>query len=132
MSDISGCRVLVVEDEFLIAITLCDMLEDVSAIPVGPSFTVKQALQALRDHRVEAAILDVNLSGECSDPIAADLNQRGIPFVFTTGYQGNERSLRFGARIVPKPYDGPELFEALALAMREQTAQPADRGAQSG
>lgn len=125
MDALASRRILVVEDEFLIATTLCDMLAEVSAVVVGPSFTVQQALQALRDQDVDAAILDMNLNGEWSDPVAEELVKRRIPFVFTTGYQADERAARFGARIVAKPYDWGELVDAVALAIRKRTAMDA-------
>lgn len=128
MKALATRRILVVEDEFLIATALCDMLAEVSAVVVGPAFKVGQALQAIRDHQVDAAILDMNLNGEWSDPVAEDLKRRGIPFVFTTGYQAEERAARFGARIVAKPYDWSELADAVALAIRERSAVEAPRG----
>lgn len=125
MSVLASRRILVVEDEFLIANMLCDMLAEVSAVVVGPSFNVQQALHALRDQAVDAAILDMNLNGEWSDPVAEELVKRGIPFVFTTGYQAEERAARFGARIVAKPYDWTELAGAVALAIQKRTAPDA-------
>lgn len=127
MDALATRRILVVEDEFLIATMLCDMLAEVSAVVVGPSFSVQQALQALCDQAIDAAILDMNLNGEWSDPVAEELGKRGIPFVFTTGYRADERAARFGARIVAKPYDFTELGDALALAIQERIATGACR-----
>lgn len=119
MSRLANCRILVVEDEFLIAAALCDMLEDAGAVVVGPVATITDAMQILQDQRVEAAILDMNLNGQWSDPIAEDLCARRIPFVFTTGYGANERTKRFAARVVPKPYGWEEVEEQLVQAMLE-------------
>lgn len=128
MSALAGCRILVVEDEFLIAAALCDMLEEASAVVVGPCSTVRQGLQALGQQAVDAAILDINLNGEWSDPIAEELDRLGIPFVFTTGYQASDRTRRFGAGIVAKPYDQKELVDALVRAIADRAASTARRG----
>ena len=122
MSRLTTRRILVVEDEFLIAAALCDMLQDAAAIVVGPASTVADAIQLLRAQPVDAAILDMNLNGQWSDPIAEDLRARRIPFVFTTGYGANERTERFGVRVVPKPYGWEEVEEQLSRAMLENAA----------
>jgi len=122
MSRLANCRILVVEDEFLIAAALCDMLEDAAAVVVGPATTIAAAMQILQEQPVDAAILDMNLNGQWSDPIAVDLQSRRIPFVFTTGYGANERTERFGARVVPKPYGWEEVEEQLAQAMLDGVA----------
>lgn len=123
MSAFANRRILVVEDEFLVATVLCDMLEDASAVVVGPAVTVDKAMQLIQEHPIEAAILDINLNGQWSDPIAEELKAQGIPFVFTTGYGANERTARFGVRIVAKPYSWEEVEEQLAQAMLESAAQ---------
>ncbi len=122
MSPLANRRILVVEDEFLIAAVLCDMLEDVAASVVGPAANLGEAMRLVQDQGIEAAILDMNLNGEWSDPVAEELVRRGIPFVFTTGYGANERTERFGARTVAKPYSWEEVEGQLALAMLDQVA----------
>ena len=119
MSVLSGRRVLVVEDEFLIAAALCDMLQDSGAVVVGPAATVDQAMQLLQENPVDAALLDMNLNGQWSDPVAEDLQERRTPFVFTTGYGANARADRFGVRTVSKPYSWEEIEQQLALSMEE-------------
>lgn len=104
MGELADKRVLVLEDEFLISAMLCDMLADAAVVPVGPATTVDEALRLIQDNRLDAAILDMNLKGQWSDPVAEELQQRGIPFIFTTGYGANERSERFRARTIAKPY----------------------------
>jgi CheY-like chemotaxis protein len=122
MSALANRLILVVEDEFLIAAALCDMLEDASAIVIGPAVSVGEAMQLLQDHDVEGAILDMNLNGQWSDPIAEELKTRLIPFVFTTGYGKNERTERFGVRTVTKPYAWEEIEEQLGKAMFDRGA----------
>ncbi len=123
MNRLANRRILVVEDEFLIAAALCDMLEDASAIVVGPAANLGEALLLLQEQPVEAAILDMNLNGQWSDPIAEDLKMRRIPFIFTTGYGSNERSDRFGVRVVSKPYSWEEVDEQLTQALLEHASQ---------
>lgn len=122
MSALANRRILVVEDEFLIATVLCDQLQDADAVVVGPAITVRQAMQYIEDHEIEAAILDMNLNGQWSDPIAEELKARKIPFVFTTGYGTNEHTQRYGMRVVAKPYSWEEVEEQLAQAMLERDA----------
>ncbi|MDP3195041.1 response regulator [Tabrizicola sp.] len=124
MSVLAGRRILVVEDEFLIATVLCDMLQDSGAVVVGPAATVPAAMQLLQEDPVDAALLDMNLNGQWSDPVAEDLQQRRIPFVFTTGYGVNARTERFGVRTVSKPYSWEEIEQQLALSMVEASIPP--------
>lgn len=119
MSALSECRILVVEDEFLISTMLCDMLSDCEAVVVGPAASISSALELVRDNPVDAAILDINLNGQLSEPIAEELVRRRIPFVFTTGYGANSLSEKFGARTVEKPYVWEVVEEELTLAIME-------------
>lgn len=111
-----GRRILVVEDDALIALSLVDLLAESGAVPVGPAPTVRAALAALDAERPDAAVLDVNLRGECSAPVARALLGAGVPFVLTTGYarsQLDEPEL-CEAPIVPKPVNERLLMEWLA------------------
>jgi DNA-binding NtrC family response regulator len=82
---LSGVRVLVVEDEFLIMLELVALLEEAGAVVVGPCSSVKQALALLDHEDFSAAILDVRLGSESVSPVAHELSRRGLPFVFYTG-----------------------------------------------
>lgn len=122
-SVLSGKRVLLVEDEYLIAQMACDMLEEGGAVPVGPASTIAHALNILNAEGVDAAVLDVNLQGERSDALAAVLQERAIPFVIVTGYQ--QSSVREdGAHVLEKPYTRLQLTDALerVLAQRDRTS----------
>lgn len=82
----SGMRVLLVEDEYLLAGHLADVIGALGATPVGPAGSVVHALQLLdRVGHIDAAILDVELDGERVYPVADALRARGIPFVFSSG-----------------------------------------------
>ena len=102
-----GRRILVVEDDPLIAMELADLLAGRGAEPMGPAPTVRAALAALAESRPEAAVLDLNLRGERSTPVAAALREAGVPFVLATGYARSqiEEPELAGIPLVPKPVD---------------------------
>jgi CheY-like chemotaxis protein len=79
-------RILVVEDEVMIAMLLEDMLADLGYEVVGPANRLEDGLALAHAADVDLAVLDVNLNGMLSTPIAQVLTQRGIPFVIATGY----------------------------------------------
>lgn len=111
---LAGRRLLVVEDEYLIASDLADALAEMGAEVVGPAGTVADALR-LVDGRLDAAVLDLNLRGERGFPVADALRARKVPFVFATGY--DESSIPPAYSDVPrckKPIDRRELIELLA------------------
>jgi len=109
--------ILVVEDEMLVAMMLEDMLTDIGYRVVKASRLTKAAsLAATAD--IDCAILDVNLDGETSYPVANALRQRGIPFLFSTGY--NAASLNESYREFPvlaKPYSPQDLQQALEKSL---------------
>jgi CheY-like chemotaxis protein len=80
-------RVLVVDDEALVAMLLEDMLLDLGHEVVGPALNLQEALELAGSEPLDAAILDLNLGqGKLSLPVAELLEERGVPFVFATGY----------------------------------------------
>jgi DNA-binding response OmpR family regulator len=111
---LSGCRVLVVEDEVLIAMLLEAALEDAGCVVVGPYSNVTDAAAAAARETLRAALLDVNLGGEKVFPVAELLQDRGVPFLLLSGY---------GDRATPpehadwpthgKPFNTEELLGAL-------------------
>jgi CheY-like chemotaxis protein len=114
-SPFSGRRVLLVEDEMLVVWLLEDMLADLGCAVVGPAASVNQALAMIDAEAIDVAVLDVNLNGQMSYPIADALATRGVPFVFSTGY--DKDTLLDGYRIFPvlqKPFHLSELSDALA------------------
>jgi CheY-like chemotaxis protein len=114
MTDQTGKRVLIVEDEILVAMHLEDLLMAMGHSVVGPATRLSEAMTFARDDDFEFAILDMNLAGTPSQPVADILRQRGIPFVFATGYgqegiaagNGEEPMLR-------KPYASKDLEHAV-------------------
>lgn len=83
---LAGCRILVVEDEMLIALIIEETLQDLGCVVVGPVGRVDAALQLAKDETLDAAILDVSIRGGKVYPVAEQLLARGIPFVLASGY----------------------------------------------
>lgn len=106
----STAKVLVVEDEALLALTLEDWLRDWGFDVVGPAMTLTAARELAGSAAIDAAILDVNLVGESSYPVAELLARRGIPYAFATGYgQAAEEAAGPTIQVLHKPYRGEEL-----------------------
>lgn len=104
---LGGKRVLVVEDEMLLALDLEEGLRDAGCEVVGPAGSLRSALRLAENSEIDAAILDVNLAGERVFPVAQILTERGIPFVFATAYAGSDELYPLEVRDVPrlsKPY----------------------------
>jgi DNA-binding response OmpR family regulator len=83
---LEGIRVLVVEDEFLVATLIEDMLMAAGCVVAGPIPRISEALDAVDRGTFDAAVLDVNLGGDRVYPVADALSRRNVPFVFITGY----------------------------------------------
>jgi PAS domain S-box-containing protein len=120
---IEGRRVLVVEDEALVAMDLIAILEQAGVKPVGPATSVQEALQSIASEVVDAALVDANLHGLPADEIAAALVRRGVPFAFVTGY--DRVSLPRGFQDEPwlsKPFTEASLLDTVtALLSRPVT-----------
>ncbi len=118
----SGKRVLVVEDEMMIRMLLEGMLEDLGHTIAGQAGTVEEALALAKQAEFDVALLDVNLNGKPITPVVDILIERGLPFVFASGY---------GRRGVPEAYpeiatlQKPFQIEALARALETAVPQPA-------
>jgi DNA-binding LytR/AlgR family response regulator len=104
---LAGRRVLVVEDEYLLAAEVVKDIRALGAEVIGPVATVDDALDLLAEtERLDAALLDLNLCGEMAFPIADALMERGVPFVFATGYDRFAIPPRYAAvRRFEKPVD---------------------------
>jgi CheY-like chemotaxis protein len=117
---LAGTRVFVVEDEALILFSLQDMLADLGCEVVASALRVDDALAKVSGIAFDIAILDVNVAGELIDPVADLLASRGVPFVFTTGY--NRAALPQAHRerlFVAKPYRAADLQVAIDTALSD-------------
>ena len=116
-SPLSGLRVLVVEDMFLIAEDIADQLSEWGCEVVGPNRHVKGALMSIAECRIDGALLDVNLDGETSFEIASTLASQDTPFIFMTGYD-SEKMFPVEFKSAPK-LNKPVIAEALQAMMRQ-------------
>ena len=116
MSALSGLTVLLVEDEPIVAMNAEDMLLDLGCSRVEVCYRVEPALEMIPAISFDAAVLDINLNGDRSFPIAEALRERSVPFAFATGF--NDRETPFpGAPVIGKPYRMEELESALTQAL---------------
>ncbi|WP_205007825.1 response regulator [Sphingosinithalassobacter portus] len=107
-----GRKILIVEDEPVVAMCLEDMLLDFGCTVIGPASRLADGLVLAEAEDADAAILDVNLGGERSDPIAGVLRARGIPYIFATGY-GAAANIGSDVPLVCKPYCEEQVRSAL-------------------
>ena len=115
MTALTGKRILVVEDEPIIAAFVEDMLLELGATVVGPAYSVAQGLRLARTGAIDAAILDVNVRNESIAPVRDELHRSGIPLVFATGYgQDRAGNVTDGFVVVDKPYSRERVVRALS------------------
>lgn len=118
MNDFSSLQALIVEDEGGVALLLEDMLEDLGCEVVGSVARLSAAFEAAQRATFNFAILDVNVAGEQSFPFARVLLDRGIPFVFSSGYgQEGLPSDLDRQRVLTKPFAMEDLRAAIISAL---------------
>ncbi|OYW47432.1 MAG: hypothetical protein B7Z36_03540 [Novosphingobium sp. 12-63-9] len=110
---IAGRRILIVEDEFIVAAMLADVIEFEGAEVVGPAGSQAEGLARAASGGFDAAVLDWNLSGEPGAPIARALRKMGVPFLIATGYGAVEAEFA-DVTVLSKPYAPGRLVEELA------------------
>jgi DNA-binding response OmpR family regulator len=111
-------RILIVEDEMMIAIMLEDMLDELGCAVAGIAGKPEEAMAFIESQPIEAAILDVNLNGIQSFAIAAALDERGVPFMFSTGYGALVVEERYRTRpVLQKPFRQEELEAAVNVML---------------
>lgn len=117
-TSLDGARVLVVEDLHEVALEVEYMLRDLGCDVVGPAPSVKRALRLIEREKLDGAVLDIDLNGEDSVPIATELLRRSIPFMFATGFDAPEQARAFdSAPLINKPFTERELEDALRRAL---------------
>lgn len=117
---LAGKRILLVEDEFIVATMAEDMLSELGATVVGPATSLARGLALAENEEIDAAVLDINIQGTTVDPVADILSRRGIPFIFATGYGRpalRDRSQQ--APLLDKPYTVDKLAAMLTGLLGE-------------
>lgn len=105
-----AARLLVVEDEPLVALALEDQLADAGYEVVGPAFSLQEALRLAESEALDGAVLDINLAGEKVYPVADLLAKRDVPFVYVTGFgEAGMRAADQGRPLLQKPCSFPTL-----------------------
>jgi CheY-like chemotaxis protein len=117
LSRLAGKRILIVEDEAIIAEMVADMLLDLGASVIGPAFSIKRAMELAETAEIDGAVLDVNIRSERVHSVAEVLRSRTVPIVFATGNRESTAGLARGAPVIEKPYTQEKLEEALAKAL---------------
>jgi CheY-like chemotaxis protein len=121
---LNGRRILVVEDDYLVAMLIQDVLEDAGCVVSGPVPRLAEAVDAATADRCDAALLDVNLGGQQVFPVAEVLSQRHIPFMFITGYGAASLPQEHHKRpMIRKPFRNDELLNALCNLVKPAAAQ---------
>lgn len=116
---LAGKRVLIVEDELLVALLIEDILIEFGCNTFGPCGTLEKALAAASSETLDLAVLDINLAGERAYPVAEALERRNIPFLFVSGYgdeaipEGHETW-----KVCAKPFKTKDLTRMLEAALR--------------
>jgi CheY-like chemotaxis protein len=125
MTDFAGLSVLLVEDEYLIALDAAEILKGLGVKNVETVATFERAEERAADGQFDLAVLDVNINGRYSFPIAKTIGERGIPFVFASGYELRDRPVPDleDAVCVTKPYTGDRLKAALSAALAKAVSK---------
>jgi CheY-like chemotaxis protein len=115
---LAGKRVVVVEDEALVAILIEELLEDCGCSVLGPCGTLEAALEVARTETFDMAVLDVNLRGVKVYPVADMLTERHVPFLFLSGYGDGAIPLgRTTWKVCAKPFKAKDLVAMLSAAL---------------
>jgi DNA-binding response OmpR family regulator len=118
---LNGLRVLIVEDETLVAMLVEEYLIELGCVVAGSARRIGKALEALEQSELDAAILDLNVAGENILPLAEALDARGVPFLFASGYGAKGVDPRWAhLPVLQKPFTITELEKAL-LALKTKS-----------
>lgn len=118
---LNGVRFLIVEDEIVQAMLLSDMLTDMGGVVSETAFGYEQASKAVHNKTFDCAVLDINLGGTLSFPIADALKKRGVPFLFCTAFTAGVDAYPYAADVVriEKPVRYEDLHAAVICALEE-------------
>jgi len=108
-------KILLVEDEALVLMLLEDMLDEMGHAVAGTATDLAEAIELARNANYDLAIIDINLKGERTFPVAEIVQSRNLPLIFSTGYADEAIDQRFSAiPVLQKPFDDRSLAGALA------------------
>lgn len=125
MSDLSGLKILVAEDETILSLMMEDLLLEAGATVVGPAPSVGKAMKLLHSEPLDGAVLDFNLGGEMIVPVADTLTSRGIPFVIVTGYGSARVSVHYPhAAVLSKPIDLKSFTGVVSRSLKGVSPHP--------
>lgn len=113
---LAGIKILVVEDEMLVAIDYCERLAAAGAHILGPFTSVSQALECVAKSAIDVAVLDYALSDETSDPLQKALDRRDIPYIVISGYPRVLVRRDQGQQILTKPISPEQLCDTVKAA----------------
>ena len=117
------CRILIVEDEFLIAMGLRSALRQADFEVVAVASNVNDALSAINRHAPDGVILDANLRGQSAEPVAERLRCAGIPFLVLSGYSNKQIGSWLGSTtLITKPYVADDLVGKVASLLHTATS----------
>lgn len=126
-AQLSGKRILLVEDEPLVAMEISSQLTAEGCEVIGPAGSIKSAKRFIHEMEIDAALVDANLAGDPVDEIAAALRQKGIPFAFATGY--GRRALPPGFwdnEVLVKPYNREQLLVVVERLLKDRRTESAE------
>jgi DNA-binding response OmpR family regulator len=116
---LEGCRVLIVEDEYMLARDFCEWLQEAGASVAGPTADAAEAAELARREHLDAAIVDINLGNGPTFELAAKLEARGVPFLFATGYDAAAIPTEHqNAPCLEKPFRPQQLVSAVEALRR--------------
>jgi CheY-like chemotaxis protein len=116
--ELSNRKVLVVEDEMMIAMLIEDMLDEFGCRLVGPATNVARALELISKESIDLAVLDLNLDGKDTYAIAAALQRKNVPLIFATGHGSTGLRQEYANRpVLQKPFQARDLETALTEAL---------------
>ena len=126
--DLQGCSILLVEDEAISAIDTKSILEMAGAKIIGPAYSLRQGFHWLAGHRMDCAVLDINLTDGMVFDLADAVAQRNVPIVFLSARSLNVAPLQHRARrLVHKPFSTHSLIKAIRAAVAEQRTSDKER-----
>lgn len=122
---LAGVRVLLIEDEMMVAMLIEEALQELGCKVVGPISRLENAALTLDAERFDCALLDINLRGEVVYPVAEQLTRLGVPFGFVTGYGTADLDASFANRpVLHKPFAVDELVAVLARLTQGHKLRP--------